>query len=72
MSQSELYGAFMRVDPSGSVLGSVWGFALLHRSECIEAARAEVERLLDDPTMTRQRMKAALTIAFKRIGESGP
>lgn len=61
----------MRADPSGSVIGGVWGFALLHRKVCIEAALAEVERLLDDPTMNRKRMKAAVRKAVSTSQRRG-
>jgi hypothetical protein len=50
----------------------IWGAVYSHRQACVRYLRDAVLKLLDDPTMTRRRLRAALTELAKQVEEHGP
>jgi len=50
----------------------IWGAVYSHRQACVRYLRDAVMRLLDDPTMTRRRLRAQLVALAKEVEEHGP
>jgi hypothetical protein len=49
-----------------------WGAVYSHRQACVRFLRDAIVKLLDDPTMTRRRLRAALAELAKQVEEHGP
>ena len=50
----------------------LWAPMYNHRKTCVRYLRDEVYKRLDDPTMTRGRMKRELDAIFERVEGFGP
>ena len=51
---------------------AVWGTAYTHIEACLQAAYAELERLLAIPEMHRTRLKREMRQVLRLIAEEGP
>jgi len=51
---------------------AIWGSAYAHIEACLQAAYAELERLLAVPEMHRTRLKREMRQVFRLIAEGGP
>ena len=49
-----------------------WGAVYSHRQACVRYLRDAIVKLLDDPALTRRRLRAALTELAKQVEEHGP
>jgi hypothetical protein len=51
---------------------AIWGSAYAHIEACLEAASAELERLLEVPEMHRTRLRMEMRQVLRLIAEEGP
>ena len=49
-----------------------WGAILSHRQACVRYLRNSLFALLEDPAMTRRRLKLEFTTIAKTVEEKGP
>ena len=50
----------------------LWGAIYSHRQACLRYVRDQLWQLLDEPGMTRRRMRREIDAFIKRVEEKGP
>jgi hypothetical protein len=50
----------------------LWGAIYSHRQACLRYVRDQLWQMLDDPGMTRRRMRREIEALIKRVEEQGP
>jgi hypothetical protein len=72
LTQKQLLEALGVVGSSGWGDLRTWGAVYSHRQACVRYLRDAIVKLLDDPALTRRRLRAALTELAKQVEEHGP
>ncbi len=70
MNQDELIKVLKAAAPMN--WPTIWAAIMKHRVDCLDAVEARVHAMLDDPAMTRRKMRGEIADLLEALKEHGP